>query len=96
MNPIFQWLDERVDLRAIKEQLLDRKMPGNLTWAHTLGSATLAVFIVQVVTGIVLAMYYAPSPDHAYDSIRFLQERVLSPRRAPSPCCSTRAPPGAG
>ena len=78
MNPIFQWLDERVDLRAIKEQLLDRKMPGNLTWAHTLGSATLAVFIVQVVTGIVLAMYYAPSPDHAYDSIRFLQERVLS------------------
>ncbi len=78
MNPIFRWLDERVDLRAIKEQLLDRKMPGNLTWAHTLGSATLAVFIVQVVTGVVLAMYYAASPDHAYDSIRYLQEHVLS------------------
>jgi ubiquinol-cytochrome c reductase cytochrome b subunit len=78
MNPIFRWLDERVDLRGIKEQLLDRKMPGNLTWAHTLGSATLAVFIVQVVTGVVLAMYYAPSPDHAYESIRYLQDRVLS------------------
>jgi ubiquinol-cytochrome c reductase cytochrome b subunit len=78
MNPVSRWLDERVDLRAIKEQLLDRKMPGNLTWAHTLGSATLAVFIVQVVTGVVLAMYYAPSPDHAYDSIRYLQEHVMS------------------
>lgn len=78
MNPIFRWLDERVDLRALKEQLLDRKMPGNLTWAHTLGSATLAVFVVQVVTGVVLAMYYAPSPDHAYDSIRYLQQHVLS------------------
>ena len=78
MNTIFRWLDERVDLRALKEQLLDRKMPGNLTWAHTLGSATLAVFLVQVVTGVVLAMYYAPSPDHAYDSIRYLQQHVLS------------------
>jgi ubiquinol-cytochrome c reductase cytochrome b subunit len=78
MNPIFRWLDERVDLHGLKEQLLDRKMPGNLTWAHTLGSATLAVFLVQVVTGVVLAMYYAPSPDHAYDSIRYLQEHVLS------------------
>jgi len=78
VNPIFRWLDERVDLRALKEQLLDRKMPGNLTWAHTLGSATLAVFLVQVVTGVVLAMYYAPSPDHAYDSIRYLQQHVLS------------------
>src|SRR5450830_284709 len=53
-------------------------MPGNLTWAHTLGSATLAVFLVQIVTGVVLAMYYAPSPDHAYDSIRYLQQHVLS------------------
>jgi ubiquinol-cytochrome c reductase cytochrome b subunit len=78
VNPISRWLDERVDLRGLKEQLLDRKMPGNLTWAHTLGSATLAVFLVQVVTGVVLAMYYAPSPDHAYDSIRYLQQHVLS------------------
>src|SRR5450830_1081699 len=53
-------------------------MPGNLTWAHTLGSATLAVFLVQIVTGVVLAMYYAPSPDHAYDSIRYLERAVVS------------------
>ena len=53
-------------------------MPGGLTWWHTLGSATLTVFIVQVVTGIVLAMYYSPSPDHAYDSIRYLERTVVS------------------
>lgn len=75
---VFRWLDERVDLRTLKEQLLDRKMPGNLTWAHTLGSATLAVFVVQVITGVALAMYYAPSPDHAYDSIRYIQDHVVS------------------
>jgi ubiquinol-cytochrome c reductase cytochrome b subunit len=74
----FRWLDERVDLVGVRRALLDRKMPGGLTWWHTLGSATLVVFMVQVVTGVILAMYYSPSPDHAYDSIRFLQDKVIS------------------
>ena len=82
MNRISRWIDERVDLVGIRKALLDRKMPGGLTWWHTLGSATLAVFMVQVVTGIVLAMYYAPSPDHAYDSIRFLEHSVAERRPA--------------
>ena len=73
-----RWIDERIDIAGVKRALLDRKMPGGLTWWHTLGSATLTVFIVQVVTGIVLGMYYAPSPDHAYDSIRYLERTVAS------------------
>jgi ubiquinol-cytochrome c reductase cytochrome b subunit len=72
-----RWIDERVDLKGLKRTLLDRAVPRNLTWWHTLGSATLAVFIVQVVTGVVLAMYYSPSPDHAHESIRYL-ERVIT------------------
>jgi len=76
MKRVSKWVDERVDLVGIRQTLLDRKMPGNLTWWHTLGSATLAVFMVQAITGIVLAMYYAPSPDHAYDSIRYLEHSV--------------------
>ena len=31
---------------------------------------------VQLITGVVLAMYYVPSPDHAYDSVRYIMERV--------------------
>lgn len=77
MSAIHRWIDERLDLASIRHTLLDRKMPA-LTWWHTLGSATLTVFIVQVVTGIVLAMYYSPSPDHAYDSIRYLERSVVS------------------
>ena len=78
MSRVARWIDERVDMTSLRRTLLDRKMPGNLTWWHTLGSATLAVFLVQVVTGVVLAMYYSPSPDHAYDSIRFLEHTVIS------------------
>jgi ubiquinol-cytochrome c reductase cytochrome b subunit len=75
---IYKWLNERVDLDGMYTGLLDRKVPSGLSWAHTLGSATLAVFVVQALTGIALAMYYAPSPDHAYDSVRYIQTAVIS------------------
>jgi quinol-cytochrome oxidoreductase complex cytochrome b subunit len=78
MSRLTRWLDERVDLAGLRRALLDRPVPSGLTWWHTLGSATLAVFLVQLVTGIVLATYYAPSPDHAYDSIRFIDRQVTS------------------
>jgi ubiquinol-cytochrome c reductase cytochrome b subunit len=78
VSPVTRWLDERVDLAGLRRALLDRPVPGGLTWWHTLGSATLAVFMVQVVTGVVLATYYSPSPDHAYDSIRFIDRHVAS------------------
>jgi ubiquinol-cytochrome c reductase cytochrome b subunit len=78
VGAIARWLDERIDLASLREELLDRKMPAGLTWWHTLGSATLAVFVVQIATGTVLAMYYSPSPDHAYDSIRYLERSVVS------------------
>lgn len=78
MRTPYRWIDERLDLASLRRTLLDRDVPGGLTWWHTLGSATLAVFIVQVVTGVVLGMYYSPSPDHAYDSIRYLERAVAS------------------
>jgi ubiquinol-cytochrome c reductase cytochrome b subunit len=80
MRTILRWLDERLDLLRAKRDLLDREVPDRLTWWHTLGSATLTVFLVQVVTGTVLATYYSASPDHAYDSIQFMTREVASGR----------------
>lgn len=74
----FRWLDERLDLRGAKRDLLDREVPARLTWWHTLGSATFTVFLVQVITGTTLATYYSPSPDHAYDSVRYIADHVAS------------------
>ena len=70
------WLDRRIDLQGIRRALLDREVPDRLTWWHTLGSATLTVFMVQVVTGVVLATFYAAAPDHAYESIVYIQQQV--------------------
>ncbi|HEX6558627.1 MAG TPA: cytochrome b N-terminal domain-containing protein [Longimicrobiales bacterium] len=78
MNSVFVWIDQRIDLRGIKAALLDREVPERLTWWHTLGSATLTVFAVQIITGIVLATYYAAAPDHAYDSVQYIQGQLIA------------------
>lgn len=72
------WFDRRLDVKGIRRALLDREVPDRLTWWHTLGSATLTVFVVQVVTGTVLATFYSPAPDHAYESVQFVQREVSS------------------
>ncbi len=41
-------------------------------WIFTLGSVLLALISIQLLTGAFLTLYYAPTPDHAYDSVRFI------------------------
>ena len=72
---IFDWLDERLGLTTIYEVTLDRKVP-KVNWFFTLGSASLFLFIMQGVTGMLLTIYYVPSPDHAYDSIQYIMTGV--------------------
>ncbi len=66
------WLEERSGLVGAVKYFLFRKVPRSTNWFHTLGSATLTAFIVQLVTGVVLAMYYKPDPESAWDSINYI------------------------
>ncbi len=75
MMPL-DWLEERSGLVGGVKYFLFRKVPGDIGWAHTLGSATLTAFIVQAVTGVILAMYYKPDPDKAYESIQHITHDV--------------------
>ena len=70
------WLEERSGLVGGVKYFLFRKVPGDIGWLHTLGSATLTAFLVQAVTGVILAMYYKPSPDEAYESIQHITNDV--------------------
>ena len=56
------WLEERSGLVGAVKYFLFRKVPGDTNWFQTLGSATLTAFIVQALTGSILAMYYKPDP----------------------------------
>jgi quinol-cytochrome oxidoreductase complex cytochrome b subunit len=72
---IFSWLDERLGLTAIYHIVLDRKIP-KVNWWFTLGSASLFLFVIQGVTGMLLTVYYVPSPENAYDSIQYIMTGV--------------------
>jgi quinol-cytochrome oxidoreductase complex cytochrome b subunit len=69
------WLDQRLGWRGVWSALFLRKMP-KVNWLYTLGSATLFVAINQIVTGILLTIYYVPSPDQAYDSVQYITTAV--------------------
>ena len=66
------WLEERSGLVGALRYFLFRKVPAETNWFHTLGSATLTAFLVQAVTGVILAMYYKPDPESAFDSIQYI------------------------
>jgi ubiquinol-cytochrome c reductase cytochrome b subunit len=74
MGRIVRWIDERLDVSPLVRGFLDRRMPGNIGWFHTLGSATLFLLVVQIVTGIALTLSYVPSPDHAYESVLYIDQ----------------------
>jgi quinol-cytochrome oxidoreductase complex cytochrome b subunit len=69
------WLDERIGWRHVWEAIFLRKVP-KVNWLYALGSATLFVTLNQIVTGILLTVYYVPTPDHAYDSVQYITSQV--------------------
>ena len=70
-KPPESWLDERTGSRGIFEAIFLRKIP-KVNWAFTLGSATLFVVVNQFVTGILLTVYYVPSVQDAYETVRYI------------------------
>ena len=72
---VLRWLDDRLGLTGIYRTVLDRKVP-KVNWAFTLGSATMFLVVLQVVTGVFLTVYYVPHPDQAYDSINYIMNDV--------------------
>jgi menaquinol-cytochrome c reductase cytochrome b subunit len=55
------WLEERSGLIGGVRYFLFRNVPSDINWMQTLGSAALTAFLVQAITGVILAMYYTPS-----------------------------------
>ena len=72
---INEWLDERLGWRSVWNTIFLRKVP-KVNWSYTLGSATLFAVINQAVTGILLTIYYVPSPDQAYASVQYITSQV--------------------
>jgi ubiquinol-cytochrome c reductase cytochrome b subunit len=58
---VYEWVDERTGIKPALDYVLYRRVPKSVGWFFTLGSASLTVFLIQMVSGIFLAMGYTPS-----------------------------------
>jgi len=74
---VFAWLDERFGAGSIEEFLRHKIIPVH---RHTLwyyfGGMTLFLFIIQVLTGILLLLYYRPTQSDAFESVQYIVTQV--------------------
>jgi quinol-cytochrome oxidoreductase complex cytochrome b subunit len=70
-----EWLDSRYQTNTFVQALLHVEIPRSVR-TYYLGGITLFFFFVQVITGILLTIYYRPTPEAAYSSILLIMNGV--------------------
>ena len=71
------WFDSRYDISEPLSNFLSKPVPKYAQrWWYCLGGITAFLFVVQGITGVMLAFYYKPTPEAAYASIQFIETQV--------------------
>src|SRR5258705_1322310 len=77
MSRIGEWFDQRLQLAAPIREASEHPVPRNTaSWWYVFGSAALVVFLLQLVTGILLALIYVPSAGEAWSSLQALNHDI--------------------
>ena len=72
------WIGERYPLASIRQFLAEqtgKRLPVQTSWWHTIGSLLLFLTVNQIVTGILLMVYYRPAPETAFESVHHIMTR---------------------
>jgi ubiquinol-cytochrome c reductase cytochrome b subunit len=78
LGRLWMWFDRRTGVDRMLRQSLDEPIPGGARFAYVFGSALLFLFVSQAVTGISLALYYAPTPMTAHASVTYIIKNVAA------------------
>src|ERR1700683_2376200 len=77
IESIGEWLDARLQLGNAIRETAEHEVPReSANWFYVFGSAAFAVFMLQIVTGIMLALIYVPSAAEAWNSLQTLNHTV--------------------
>jgi ubiquinol-cytochrome c reductase cytochrome b subunit len=76
LKDLWGWIDRRAGYSDYVVPLVTHIVPRDARWWYVFGSATLTAFIVQVLTGICLAMVYVPGGDEAYESLMYITHQA--------------------
>lgn len=74
---LYDWVDERVQLSGLVEFMGTKYVPvhRHSIWYY-FGGVSLFLFIIQVITGILLLLYYKGGEELAFESIQFIMSKV--------------------
>lgn len=76
IQQIGNWFDARLGVRDLFLPMMlhpvPRELEGAHGWFYVFGSASLTLFLIQIISGIGLALVYVPSADMAYESLLYL------------------------
>ena len=76
-NGFSKWMDARLPLpRLVYDSFVAYPVPRNLNGWYTFGAILMVMLVVQIITGVVLAMHYAASTAIAFDSVEHIMRDV--------------------
>jgi ubiquinol-cytochrome c reductase cytochrome b subunit len=77
LKSIADWFEQRLQIGGAVRDAMTHPVPRkSASWWYVFGSAALTLFILQVFTGIMLALIYVPSAAEAWNSLQFLNHGV--------------------
>lgn len=80
MRKILDWLEHRTGIETAVKSFLYEDIPASSGWHQVIGSMAVFFFLIQVVTGALLAFNYAPTPGDAYNSVRYIMTEITGGR----------------
>jgi ubiquinol-cytochrome c reductase cytochrome b subunit len=73
----YQWLERRLGLiEPLKKEAEHLTPSDNASWWYVFGSAATVLLMLQVVTGVLLALVYSPSAVSAWTSLQYLNHNI--------------------
>jgi ubiquinol-cytochrome c reductase cytochrome b subunit len=74
---LYNWFEQRLGLGTPVIEAMEHEVPENTSsWWYVFGSAATVLLVLQVVTGILLALVYEPSAGNAWNSLQFFDHGV--------------------
>ena len=75
-NPVVEWIDYRLPIFSFLSHFSEYQTPKNLSYLWNLGSIAGIALVIQIISGIFLAMHYTPHVDYAFDSVENIMRNV--------------------
>ena len=73
---MLNWLDQRTGFVTMTKEFLTEDGPGGASYWYAFGSATVFAMMLQIATGIFLTFYYSPSAATAWESTKYIIDKV--------------------